>query len=152
MFKAGDKVKKKNGETFMNGEYEVIVDRISGETVWFTQTGSYADISSIELVNPLLQFESINDILDKPTVLLTEGTTNIAVERTRPDSDHYHEGGIDVWQFADANFDYDELFGFHKINVIKYIARFGKKNGRNIRDLEKARAVLDEMIRMELSK
>lgn len=68
---------------------------------------------------------------------------------SRPDSEHYHTGGIDVWKFAEVNFDYDEVFGFHRIDAIKYLTRFGKKQGRNIRDLEKARAEIDEMIRME---
>lgn len=126
MFKTGDKVKKKNGESFANGKKEATVALIIRDIAVFKETGSRLGLAHLELA-------------DTSTV-------------DRPDSDHYHEGGIDVWQFADANFDYDELFGFHKINVIKYIVRFGKKNGRNIRDLEKARAVLDEMIRMELSK
>lgn len=129
MFKAGDKVKKKDGSVFSNAKAVLTVEKMSGHDVWFRGTGTHSHKDYLELAVPL------------------EGQGS-----ERPDSDHYHEGGIDVWQFADANFDYDELFGFHKINVIKYIARFGKKNGRNIRDLEKARAVLDEMIRMELSK
>lgn len=70
----------------------------------------------------------------------------------RPESDHYHTGGIDVWKFSEANLDYDEVFGFHRIDAIKYLIRFGKKNGRNITDLKKARAEIDEMIRMEESR
>ena len=70
-------------------------------------------------------------------------------EIVRPDSEHYHTGGIDVWKFAKANFSYEALFGFHQINIIKYLTRFGKKNGRNIKDLEKAKATIEELIKME---
>ena len=70
-------------------------------------------------------------------------------EVKRPDSEHYHTGGIDVWKFAKANFSYEALFGFHQINIIKYLTRFGKKNGRNIKDLEKAKAIIEELIKME---
>jgi len=56
----------------------------------------------------------------------------------RPASEHYHSGRIDVWQFADENFELLERIGFHRINALKYIARFGKKKGYNHEDLDKA--------------
>jgi len=68
------------------------------------------------------------------------------MEATRPDSEHYHTGKIDVWAFADENFNIDEVIGFHRINAIKYIARYGKKNGYNNRDLEKAIVSLQKLI------
>jgi len=69
----------------------------------------------------------------------------------RPDSEHYHEGKIDVWAFADENFNSDECIGFHRINAIKYLTRYGKKNGYNVRDLEKAITYIQKLIELNQS-
>lgn len=53
------------------------------------------------------------------------------------DNVHYHSGNIDVWKFSDENFSLEERTGFHRMNAIKYLTRFGKKVGYNIRDLDK---------------
>ncbi len=66
----------------------------------------------------------------------------------RPESDHYHTGNIDVWAFADENFSIDEVLGFHRIDAIKYLARYGKKKGYNRVDLEKARAEIDKLLEL----
>ncbi len=66
----------------------------------------------------------------------------------RPESDHYHTGNIDVWAFADENFSIDEVTGFHRIDAIKYLARYGKKKGYNRVDLEKARAEIDKLLEL----
>lgn len=80
--------------------------------------------------------------------------TNEHIKNTenRPDSDHYHEGKIDVWAFADENFSLDECIGFHRINAIKYLTRYGKKNGYNARDLEKAIVYIEKLIELNKSK
>ena len=70
----------------------------------------------------------------------------------RPESSHYHTGSIDVWTFADENFVEDEVIGFHRINALKYIARYGKKNGKNINDLKKAIVSLEKLIELEEAK
>ena len=64
----------------------------------------------------------------------------------RPESDHYHTGSVDVWKFADENFSQIELEGFHRINAIKYLTRYGKKNGYNRKDLEKAIVSIQKLI------
>lgn len=66
----------------------------------------------------------------------------------RPESEHYHTGNVDVWQFADENFHTDEVLGFHRINIIKYVTRYGKKNGYNRTDLEKARVMIDKLLEL----
>ncbi|QCR33144.1 DUF3310 domain-containing protein [Lysinibacillus sp. SGAir0095] len=66
----------------------------------------------------------------------------------RPGSAHYHTGNIDVWMFADENFSWEEVLGFHRIDAIKYLARYGKKEGYNLRDLEKAQAEINKLIEM----
>ena len=70
----------------------------------------------------------------------------------RPESEHYHTGSIDVWMFADENFIEDEVIGFHRISAIKYIARYGKKKGKNIIDLKKAIAEIEKLIELEEAK
>lgn len=70
------------------------------------------------------------------------------VPAPRPESEHYHTGGVDVWQFADENFSQIEVEGFHRINAIKYLARYGKKNGYNRKDLEKAIVSIEKLIEL----
>lgn len=65
-----------------------------------------------------------------------------------PDSNHYNGGNvdhIDVIKFAEANFSQEQLIGFYRINAIKYIARYGKKDGFNPKDLEKAEFYLNKL-------
>ncbi|MDN4609142.1 DUF3310 domain-containing protein [Sporosarcina highlanderae] len=62
---------------------------------------------------------------------------------------HYLEGGIDVFKYGKANFSKEELRGYFKGNIIKYITRFNKKNG--VEDLRKAERFLEELIELEES-
>lgn len=64
---------------------------------------------------------------------------------------HYHRGGIDVIGFSELQFSPEELKGFHRINVLKYVTRYDKK-GTPLDDLQKARVYLDKLIEMEESK
>ncbi|MER2006308.1 MAG: DUF3310 domain-containing protein [Psychrobacillus sp.] len=66
----------------------------------------------------------------------------------RPESDHYHTGSVDVWQFADENLSVDEVTGFHRINILKYVTRYGKKKGYNRTDLEKAKVMIDKLLEL----
>jgi hypothetical protein len=59
---------------------------------------------------------------------------------------HYHSGGIDPWQFIEANMNPQQAIGFHLGNVLKYVARHEKKNG--LEDLKKALDSLQEGIRL----
>lgn len=60
---------------------------------------------------------------------------------------HYHKNGIDVIGFAEAQFSKEEQKGFHRINAIKYITRYDRKNG--VEDLNKAKFYIDKLIEME---
>lgn len=60
---------------------------------------------------------------------------------------HYHSGGIDVIGFAEKQFSKEQLIGSHRINVLKYVTRFDKK-GHPLKDLQKARAYLDKLIKI----
>src|SRR5690606_14692830 len=60
---------------------------------------------------------------------------------------HYHSGNIDVIKFSEENFSKEEQKGFHRINAIKYITRYDRKNG--VEDLNKAKFYIDKLIEME---
>jgi hypothetical protein len=63
---------------------------------------------------------------------------------------HYHKNGIDVIAFAELQFDKTELKGFCRINILKYVTRYDRKNG--VDDLKKASHYLDKLIEMEEGK
>lgn len=65
---------------------------------------------------------------------------------TKPD--HYHVGKIDVLAFSQENFTYEELKGFYRINIVKYVTRYDKKNG--MEDLRKAEDYLCKLMDLEV--
>lgn len=60
---------------------------------------------------------------------------------------HYHRNNMDVIKFAELQFTKEELKGFYRINALKYITRFDRKNGRE--DLEKGLFYLNKLLEME---
>jgi hypothetical protein len=60
---------------------------------------------------------------------------------------HYHQNGIDVIAFSELQFDKSELKGFYRINVLKYVTRYDRKN--NVEDLNKASFYLNKLIKLE---
>lgn len=71
--------------------------------------------------------EPIEDVVNKPS--------------------HYHKGGIDVIGFAERHYSKEELKGFYRINIIKYVDRYDKKNG--LTDLDKADFYLKKLWELE---
>lgn len=67
---------------------------------------------------------------------------NINDDYTKPS--YYHRGNIDVIKFGEENFNQDELKGFYRMNVLKYVTRFDKK-GSALPDLEKASYYLEKL-------
>lgn len=61
---------------------------------------------------------------------------------------HYHKNGIDVIGFSELQFEEKELRGFYRINVLKYVTRFERKNAP-LEDLLKAKFYLDKLIDIE---
>jgi hypothetical protein len=57
---------------------------------------------------------------------------------------HYDKGGKQVWDAMKDLSSEEEYRGYLTLNVVKYITRHRKKNGRQ--DLLKARAYLDKLI------
>jgi hypothetical protein len=60
---------------------------------------------------------------------------------------HYHKGGIDVIGFSELQFSKEELKGFYRINGLKYLTRYDRKNG--IQDLEKAEFYIKKLKELE---
>lgn len=67
-------------------------------------------------------------------------------EITKPS--HYHTGNIDVIKFGEENFVTTELKGFYRMNILKYVTRYDKKNG--VEDLEKASFYLLKLLELEV--
>ncbi|WP_081092433.1 DUF3310 domain-containing protein [Peribacillus simplex] len=78
---------------------------------------------------------------------LKSGDTPQTAEDVINKPDHYHKNGIDVIGFCEAQFSKDELRGFYRINVLKYVTRYQDKNG--VEDLEKAEFYLQKLIELE---
>lgn len=61
---------------------------------------------------------------------------------------YYEQGGKDLFdRFEDGLMPVDQIRGFYKGNVFKYITRYQDKNG--VEDLQKARAYLERLIAFE---
>jgi hypothetical protein len=60
---------------------------------------------------------------------------------------HYHRNGIDVIGFAELHYSKEELKGFYRINIIKYVDRYDKKGG--VKSLEKAEFYLKKLRELE---
>lgn len=58
-----------------------------------------------------------------------------------------HYGSNDTIQFARDNFPPEQLEGFFRINVIKYVDRYDRKNG--VEDLKKAQHYLQMLIELK---
>lgn len=61
---------------------------------------------------------------------------------------HYTAGGIECIDYLAAKLSADELRGFLRGNVLKYLSRAGKKGGA-LPDYQKAKWYLDRLIRLE---
>lgn len=58
---------------------------------------------------------------------------------------HYHKNGaIDPIKYGQLQFSKEQNEGFYRLNVIKYVSRYDKKNG--IEDLKKAQFYINKLI------
>lgn len=60
---------------------------------------------------------------------------------------HYLRNGIDVIDFAKMQFPKEEVKGFMRINILKYVTRYDRKGG--IDDLDKAEHYLRMLRELE---
>lgn len=81
----------------------------------------------------------MDDLIKKSYEKLGDPATQALYSR----QPHY-EGGIDPITFGQDNLKPEEMNGFYKMNVIKYVARCDRKNG--LEDLQKAQDYLNLLI------
>ncbi|MFY2158212.1 DUF3310 domain-containing protein [Cytobacillus firmus] len=75
---------------------------------------------------------------------------NINFEEVIQKPSHYHQGGTDVIGFSERQFSESELKGFFRINILKYVTRYDRKN--KLEDLKKAQFYLNKLIELENDK
>ena len=75
---------------------------------------------------------------------------NMTFEEVIHNPVHYHQGGIDVIGFSERQFSKTELKGFFRINILKYVTRYDRKN--KLEDLKKAQFYLNKLIELENDK
>lgn len=78
-----------------------------------------------------------------------QGNVIRSVSDTQIGGNHYKDLPIQPWEVYEAWFGREGFESFLACNVLKYIARYKKKNG--IEDLRKARHYLDELIELNLN-
>lgn len=124
-------------------EHIIKIHKIPGE--WNGIWGCLNGLSVVEL-HRVLQYgyqtkEDYIQELEKNADKCEHDTDNV----NKPS--HYHTGNIDVIKFSEENFSNEELKGFCRINAIKYITRYDKKNG--IEDLDKAIFYINKLKELE---
>lgn len=86
--------------------------------------------------------EDYDEVCEDPAAIAERKRENDIVNPA-----YYMQGGVDVLEFASYHTPLDQQIGFARINVLKYVSRYDKKNGMD--DLLKARRYLDELIKLE---
>lgn len=90
-------------------------------------------------------WDRVDDLLSFYWLIEEEKPTGIPTFDGQIGGDHYNKN--DPIQFARDNYPVEQLEGFFRINVDKYVARYDKKNG--LEDLKKARHYLDMLIELK---
>lgn len=129
MFKVGDKVRKKDGEKFLDGRKEVEVMEVIGTTVVLN-----GFISTHESKIEKVEEKSLEDMAYE---LGTKSIDNI-------NPDHYKTGGIETINYIKAKLTEEEYKGYLKGNIIKYISRAEQKNG--VEDYKKAQWYTNRLV------
>ena len=93
------------------------------------------------------RLSKININLNELERELKESAERVAGEMKTTMPHYYHKGGIDVIGFMETKVNKDEMRGFFRGNVLKYVTRFHEKNG--VDDLRKAKYYLDRLIELE---
>lgn len=99
-------------------------------------------MSTYNRVNCGIEFPDLSSVLNHDKVCNSDKKEDIINE-----PNHYHKGGVDVIAFCNGKVSDEQMKGFYRVNVIKYVGRYELKNG--LQDLEKARWNLDKLIELE---
>lgn len=73
-----------------------------------------------------------------------EWIEKMALEEVEPSKPAHYDTAIDTIAFAKANFSREAVEGFMRINAVKYIQRYDKKNG--VEDIRKAIVYLNMLL------
>lgn len=136
------------GQTWVTagGATAVIFDRVDGNTWEGRAAGKTIrwDNAGRSGFNDLVR---LVEVVAKPALWAPRRDTDPKPDAnaTQVGGSHYKVQQIQPWDFIAAN-----GIGFLAGNVIKYVARFDKKNG--VEDLKKARHYLDKLIELEQAK
>lgn len=87
---------------------------------------------------------------DRRFELSSESNSDDTPEEIRDTKRYGMEDGRQLFEHYEEMFTADEVRGFYKLNIIKYITRYSEKNG--IADLEKADVYLDQLAEFEKGK
>ncbi|HSH24195.1 MAG TPA: DUF3310 domain-containing protein [Massilibacterium sp.] len=141
MFKAGDKVRKKDGSNFSDGTEVAKVVDIIGSMVVLDKMNRYG-------VNSWISENKIKKVKEKSLEdtayeLGTKSTDNI-------NPGHYKTGGIETIDYLKAKLTKEEFRGYLKGNIVKYISRAELKGG--LEDYKKAQWYSNKLIDTEESK
>lgn len=122
---------------------------IKGKFGWYTDGLTFKPVKGLDDKYPFIKWgdEEPFHIQEAKQCLMEFNRINTKDNINKPL--HYHSNGIDVIGFAEAQFSKEEQKGFHRINAIKYITRYDRKNG--VEDLQKAKFYIDKLIEMEES-
>lgn len=129
MFKAGDKVRKKDGSNFSDGTEVAEVVGVIGSIVVLDKMSW---IKKAELKKA--EEKSLEDTAYE---LGTKSTDNI-------NPSHYKTGGIETIDYIKAKLTEEEYKGYLKGNIIKYISRAEQKNGAE--DYKKAQWYTNRLV------
>lgn len=118
-----------------------VVEGMSNVSVQFEDGEVYKNVGTnlLEKIKPEPERVKLGTPVASGKVPISSADRNFKPE-------HYHSGGIDPWQFIEANLNPQQAIGFHLGNTLKYVARHEKKNG--LEDLKKAQDSLKEAIRL----
>lgn len=120
-FKKGDRIRRKDGDTFSNGSHVATVNYIEDYNVWIKETFTYINAEEITLANPPTK---TGDNVHQPN--------------------HYTQGGIETFDILKAKLTPAGYEGYLAGNILKYMTRYEHKNG--LEDLQKAKVYLDKLI------
>lgn len=92
------------------------------------------------------KFENMNQMTETQKVLkqIVKQKEEELIQDIINNPDHYHKGGIDIYEILQMKFSPEYYRGFCLGNILKYTLRHELKGG--IQDLEKAEFNLDRLI------
>jgi hypothetical protein len=147
----------------VDGDYGVITrterqyDKVYGTSWYHRQNGVMCGQEScsadiVQIVKKSCGIEMINmnsDELEKAKMPVVQSgyDENMNGKSDPVNPSHYKQGGKQLWDTMKDLASSEEYIGYLKLNVIKYLHRYKKKNGKE--DLKKCQTYLQKLIQTE---